>query len=74
MKWQDRAACRGTVKTEVFFDPDSTRFALAICSTCDVLYFCRDDADRTETIETTDGIRGGETASVRIRRRARKVA
>jgi uncharacterized C2H2 Zn-finger protein len=74
VSWRDRAVCRGTVKTDVFFDPDSTRLALAICQRCDVLLFCREDADRTETLATTDGIRGGETAEVRIRRRTREAS
>jgi hypothetical protein len=69
VSWLDEAACRGTLKTEAFFDRDSTRSALAVCRACEVLQFCRDEGDAIETFATTFGIRGGETESARMRRR-----
>ena len=70
MTWLDHAACRGTLKTEVFFDRDP-RHALAVCGACPVVAECRADADSWETFNDTHGVRGGETEQQRISRRAR---
>jgi hypothetical protein len=70
MSWLDKAACKGTLKPEVFFDPYSVRSALAVCRACEVMMFCRAEGDAVESLGSTFGVRGGETESVRIRRRA----
>lgn len=77
--WLVRAAC-GRVDPELFFPPSSPNQkvqakydapALRICYGCPVQLECREDGDLWESDSTafTYGIRGGETAKERSRRR-----
>jgi uncharacterized C2H2 Zn-finger protein len=68
VNWLDDAACRGTIKPEVFYDSDP-RIALEVCRGCPSLLACRADGDATETANTTFGVRGGETEWMREQRR-----
>jgi hypothetical protein len=68
VSWREQAACLNTLKVEVFFDRDPT-IALAVCKACPVKMACREDADATETPNSTHGVRGGETESMRLQRR-----
>jgi hypothetical protein len=68
VSWREQAACLNTLKVEVFFDRDPT-IALAVCKACPVKMACREDADATETPNSTHGVRGGETEQMRIDRR-----
>jgi hypothetical protein len=71
VSWREQAACRDTIKTEVFYDSDP-RIALAVCASCPSMLECRADGDATETPSTTFGVLGGETERMREARRGRK--
>jgi hypothetical protein len=71
VSWLDEAACRGTLRTEVFYDTDP-RIALEVCRVCPSLLACRAEGDATETPGTTFGVLGGETEYMRIQRRAKR--
>jgi hypothetical protein len=70
VSWREQAACRDTIKTEVFYDSDP-RIALAVCASCPSMLECRAEGDATETPNDTHGVRGGETEAMRSARRAR---
>jgi hypothetical protein len=40
-----------------------------VCHACEVMMFCRAEGDAIESLGSTYGVRGGETETVRIRRR-----
>jgi hypothetical protein len=69
VSWREQAACLNTLKVEVFFDRDPT-IALEVCRRCPVKMACREDADATETPNSTHGVRGGETEGMRLDRRS----
>lgn len=68
VSWREQAACRGTIKVEVFYERDP-RVALAVCAACPVVAECRAEADECETPASTFGVRGGETERERFERR-----
>ena len=69
LSWQDHAACKGT-PTEVFFDVQYKKRALALCSKCPVQIDCLDYRFKTLNAPDEDaGIWGGTTRAQRSRMR-----
>lgn len=62
MKWRDKANCTN-VDPHIFFQPDTTDIALAVCSLCAVRSQCLDEA----LYGSEYGVRGGLTEEERRR-------
>lgn len=72
--WLREAACRG-IDPGMFFDPNLSHEAKAVCAGCPVTVECRGLADAYETSNGKGhvwGIFGGETPAERITRRKGK--